>query len=154
MLFSVILLPQCATFSWYHVTIAFVIKFAFGKMTGCTLLISSIDLLNLSPTLRTPSVSRKGFNLKRLLDLCIVVFDFNVEIPWLNECCCSILNIILWACSNSSKCCYFRRSGFSYPLDPYVCCQQYQYHYFSDSYPTSGYHLQFWCYCDISFYYF
>ena len=30
---SVILLPLCATFSWHHITVASVIKFAFGKIT-------------------------------------------------------------------------------------------------------------------------
>ena len=79
-LFSVILLPLCATFSWHHLIITSVIKFAFGKMTGCSSLISSIDLFHLSPTLRIPSVSRKGSNLKRLLGLYIIVYDFNEEI--------------------------------------------------------------------------
>ena len=62
----------------------------------------SIDLFNLPPILRTRSVFRKGSNLERLLDLCIIVFSFNEEISWLNECCCSILNIIIWAFTNSS----------------------------------------------------
>ena len=101
-LFSVILLPLCATFSWHHVTNASVIKFVFGKITGCTLLMSSIDLFNLPPTLKALSLSSKGSNLKRQLDLYIIVLDFNQEVSWLNECCCGILNIISWAFSNSS----------------------------------------------------
>ena len=81
-LLSVILPPLRATFSWHHVTIAYVIKFAFGKMTGCTSLISSIDL---SPTLRTPSVSRKGSNLRRLLDLYIIVLiSMKAFRDWMN----------------------------------------------------------------------
>ena len=100
-LFSVILLPLCVAFSWHHVTIASIIKFAFCKMTGCTSLTSRTVLFDLPPILRTPSVSRKESNLKRLLDLCIAVFDFNEEISQLNECCCSMLNIF-WAFSNSS----------------------------------------------------
>ena len=101
-LFNVILLPLCATFSWHHVTNASVIKFAFGKITGCTSLMSSIDLFNLPPTVKTLSVSSKGSNLKRQLDLYIIVLDFNQEVSWLNECCCGILNIISWVFSNSS----------------------------------------------------
>ena len=50
------------------------------------------------------------------------------------------------------RCCYFRRSVFSYPLYPNTCCQQYHCHYFTDPYPTWG-SLQFWCYWDISFFY-
>ena len=100
-LFSVTLLLLCGTFSWHYVTNAPVIKFVFGKMTVCTSLISSIDLLNAPPTLRTPSVSRKGSSLKRMVDQCIIMFDFNEEISWLNECCCNTLNIIFWAFSNS-----------------------------------------------------
>ena len=46
---------------------------------------SSIELFNLPPTLRTLSVSRKGSNLKMLLDLCIIVFDFNDKFhDWMN----------------------------------------------------------------------
>ena len=117
--------------------------------------LQALTFFNLPTTLRTPSVFKNESNLKRLLDLCIIVFWFQWRTfmtKWMLLWHLKYHFLSLLQQLHFYRCCYFRRSVFSYPLYPNTCCQQYHCHYFTDPYPTWGY-LQFWCYCDISFFY-